>query len=96
MKAKLVAVEGYNYVKTDTGEVKEGRYLYIESCDEYDEDDGKGNYLYGKVSEKIYVGRRFRTSTEDLRAMLGEVVELVYERRIGSNQNEQLVEVKLV
>lgn len=96
MKAKLMAVEGYSYVKQDTGELKEGRYLYIVSCDEYDEDDGKGNYLFGSVSEKIFVGRRFRTSTEDLRAMIGETVELVYERRIGSNQNEQLVEVKLV
>ena len=95
MKAKLLAVEGYSYIKQDTGELKEGRYLYILSCNEYEEDDNKGNYLYGFVCEKIFVGRSFRTPTDDLKEMVGEEVELIYERRIGSNRAEQLVEVRL-
>lgn len=95
MKAKIVAYYGYNYTDKNTGELKEGRSIDVIMTREFKQDDNKGNFSYGCNTQN-----NIRLSSEvmgqlthlDLVSLIGQEVELVYEKAPGSRY-ESLVEI---
>lgn len=94
MKVKLIGIKGYDYLNK-TGERKKGLCLVVESLDSLCNDDNKGNFVYGFITDTIFVPRTVSIDKDKLIEALGQQVELVYERGLG-DRYERLTEVKLL
>lgn len=86
MKAKFLGLEMYKYTKQD-GTVAEGGYLHVCSPEAEETDDGRGNAVYGYLTDKIYIPRAIFNDSFIRKACTipcGSQVELVYTKKFGS------------
>lgn len=86
MKAKLLGFETYKYTKQD-GTIAEGGYLHVCSPETNETDDGRGNAVYGYLTDKIYIPRAIFNDDIIMKVITipcGSLVELVYTKKFGS------------
>lgn len=81
MKGTVTCVHTWNYEKE--GKQKIGRSIDIQSIEAINESDGRGNATIGYPMENIYIPPSFRMSDIDLSNLVGDNVEIIYEKRIG-------------
>lgn len=93
MIGQLICVKTYNYNKD--GKQKQGRTLMLMACDEVNESDGNGNAVYGFPTEEIFVPVSFPMSDVELSKLVGEVIDIRKEKRIGERW-EKIVSITKV
>lgn len=93
MIGQLLSVQCYNYSKD--GKQKQGRILTLMACDEVRESDGNGNAVYGYPTEEVFVPTAFGMSDIELAQLVGEVIDIRKEKRIGERW-EKIVSITKV
>lgn len=86
MKAKFLGLETYKYTKQD-GTVAEGGYLHVCSPESEETDDGRGNAVYGYLTDKIYIPRAIFNDSFIRKVCtipFGRLVDLIYTKKFGS------------
>ena len=93
MKAILLSYKGGKFVNEKTGEVIDWEKIIVSSTEQISE-PGDTNYLYGYDIAEISIPRRgFKTERGELRRLIGNTVDLIYDQVFG-RKNPVLIEVR--
>ena len=86
MKGTVTCIHTWNYDKD--GKHKQGRSIDLQSIEPVNDSDGRGNATIGYPNENVYIPASFPMSDSQLAEMVGENVEIIYERKIGKKFDE--------
>ncbi len=93
MRGKVAYVSGYRYIAKDTGLLKEGMTIILETEQDMMEDDGQGNFKVGHPFEEIKLTRPFCITPNELINLQGREVDVIKDRRIGERY-DSVVEIR--
>lgn len=82
MKCILIYANGYNY-KAKDGTQKVGKSLIVSEVEEKYDNDGNGNFSFGRKTANVYA-RKLQISDTDLKNLIGKEIRLDYEMQIGN------------
>lgn len=93
MRGKVAYVNGYRYTAKDSGLLKEGMSITLETEEDLCDDDGKGNFKVGHPFEEIKLTKPFCITSKELIDLLGCEVDVIKDRRIGERY-DSVVEIR--
>ena len=83
MKGHINYVNGYRYLDTKTGLMKEGMSFFATTIDQVSQNDGQGNFKFGSPSEEFRLRPPYILSPDKLIELCNHDVEIVREKPIG-------------